>query len=114
MHSSAREARLQALLSDHSEVREHVSELAKTYESILAEDPRGTHLAHMVGAMQLTQRQDIAFDETRLHDSNLTNAMLDLLVHFLNRKYRTPRYHTSGSLGSILSPRAKLLDKFSL
>ena len=114
MHSSAREARLQALLSDHSEVRERISELAKRYESILAEDARGTCLAHMVGATQLTPWLNVAFNETCLCDSNLTNAMLVLLAHFLNRKYRTPKYHTSGSLGSIISPRAKLLDKFSL
>ena len=38
MHSSAREAKLQALLSDHSEVHERVAELAKTYKAILAED----------------------------------------------------------------------------
>jgi hypothetical protein len=114
MHGSARAAKLQALLSDHSEVREQVGELTKTYENILAEDARGTRLAHMVGATRLTQRMDVAFDETRLLDSNLTDATLVLLAHFLNRKYRTSRYHTGGSLGSILSPKAKLLDKFSL
>lgn len=111
MHSSGREAKLQALLSDHSEVRERVGELAKTYENILAEDVRGTRLAHMVGT---TQRLDIAFDETRLRDSNLTDAMLVLLAYFLNRKRRETIYHTSGSLGKILSPRAKVLEKFSL
>ena len=68
----------------------------------------------MVGVTQLTKRLDIAFDETCLHDSNLTNATLVLLAHFLNRKYKMPIYHTSSSLGVILSPRAKLLDKFSL
>ena len=114
MHGSAREAKLQALLSDHSEVREQVGELTKTYESILAEDVRGTRLAHMVGATWLTQRLDVAFDETRLLDSNLTDATLVLLAQFLNRKYRTSRYHTGVSLRNILSPKAKLLDKFSL
>ena len=111
MHSSVREAKLQALLSDHSEVRERVGELMKTYENILTEDVRGTRLAHMVGA---TKQLDIAFDETRLRDSNLTDAMLALLAHFLNRKHRTNIYHTSGSLSGMLSPRAKVLDKFSL
>lgn len=114
MHGSAREAKLQALLSDHSEVREQVGELTKTYESILAEDARGTRLAHMVSATRLTQRLDVAFDETRLLDSNLTDATLVLLAHFLNRKYRTSRYHSGGSLHNSLSPKAKLLDKFSL
>ena len=114
MHSSAREAKLQALLSDHSEVRERVSELMKTYGTILAEDGRGTRLAHLVGATQLTHQLDIAFDGTRLRDSNLTDAMLVLLAQFLNRKHGTTIYHTNGSLGNILSPRAKILDKFSL
>ena len=114
MHGSAREAKLQALLSDHSEVREQVGELTKTYESILAEDVRGTRLAHMVGATWLTQWLDVAFDETRLLDSNLTDATLVLLAHFLNRKYRTSRYRSGSSLRNILSTKAKLLDKFSL
>ncbi len=114
MHSSAREAKLQALLSDHSEVCERVGELAKTYETFLTEDVQGTRLAHMVGTMQLVQQPDIAFDETRLRDLNLTDAMLPLLAQFLNQKHRTTLQHISGSLGDVVSPRAKLLDKFSL
>lgn len=38
LHSSAREAKLEALLADNSEVQERVGELAKTYEAFLAED----------------------------------------------------------------------------
>ncbi len=64
MHSSAREAKLQALLSDHTEVHERVGELTKTYETFLAEDVWGMRFTHMVGTMQLMQQPDIAFDET--------------------------------------------------
>jgi hypothetical protein len=100
----------QPLLSDHSEVRERVSELMKTYENILAEDVRGARLAHMVGATQ----EAAGYCICGLRDSNLTDAMLVLLAHFLNRKHRTTIPHTGGSLGDMLSPRAKILDKFSL
>ncbi|KAF8470345.1 hypothetical protein DFH94DRAFT_604409, partial [Russula ochroleuca] len=48
MHSSIREANLQALLLDDSEVRSQVSNLVEVYESIRAEDVCGTCLAHMV------------------------------------------------------------------
>lgn len=113
MRSSSREGKLRALLSDHSEVREYVSELAKTYEAFLAEDVRGTRLAHMA---QVTQEQDVAFDETRLRDSNLPHAILLLLVQFLNKKHRTTLYSSSSddSTRRMLSPRVKTLDKFSL
>ncbi len=114
MHSSAREAKLQALLIDHTEVRKQVGELMKTYETFLAEDVRGTRFTHMVGTMQLMQRPDIAFDKTQLCDSNLADTVLLLLAQFLNRKHRMTQYHTSGSQGDMVSPRVKLLDKFSL
>jgi hypothetical protein len=114
MHSSTREAKLRSLISDHGEVCECVGELAKTYETFLAEDVRGTCLAHMVGTTQLMQRPEIAFDETRLHDLNLADSTLLLLAQLLNQKHRTTLYHASGSLGNMFSPRAKLLDRFSL
>ena len=114
MRSSAREAKLHALLFDHSEVREHVGELAKTYEAFLAEDVRGTRLAHMVNMASLTQQPDFIFDETCLLDTTLPDATLTLLVQFLNQKYRTTTYSTDGSTSISVSPRAKFLDKFSL
>ncbi len=69
----------------------------------------------MVSTMQLTHQPNVAFDETHLCDSNLDDAML-LLVQFLNQKHhnRTTTYHTSSSPHDMVSPRAKLLDKFSL
>jgi hypothetical protein len=114
MHSSAREANLQALLFNHSEAREHVSELAKTYEAFLSEDVRGTRLAHMVNVTQLTQQSDFAFDETCLRDTSLPDAVLLLLAQYLNRKHRSTIYSIDGSPGISVLPRAKLLDKFSL
>ena len=114
MHSSAREAKLHMLLFDHSEVCEHVSKLAKTYEAFLAEDVHGTHLAHMVNMASLTQQPDFIFDETCLLDMTLPDATLTLLVQFLNQKYRTTTYSTNSSTGILVSPRAKFLDKFSL
>ncbi|KAH9172227.1 hypothetical protein EDB89DRAFT_1906338 [Lactarius sanguifluus] len=99
MCSSAREAKLQALLSDHSEVRERVGELAKTYEAFLTEDVRGTRLAHMVDMAHLTQQLDFAFDETRLRDTTLPDALLDLLVQFLSQK----SYRRFGFAGGFLS-----------
>ncbi len=114
MRSSAREAKLQALLFDRSEVRERVGELAKTYGAFLAEDSRGTRLAHMIDTAHLTQQPDFAFDETCLRDATLPDAILPLLVQFLNQKYRTTIYSTDGFHGMSVSPRAKFLDKFSL
>lgn len=114
MRSSAREAKLQALLFDHSEVRERVGELAKTYEAFLAEDVRGTRLAHMVNMANLTQQPDFTFNETCLLDTTLPDTTLTLLVQFLNQKYRTTIYSSDGSTGISVSPSAKFLDKFSL
>jgi hypothetical protein len=118
MRSSSREGKLRALLSDHSEVRESVSELANTYEAFLAEDVRGTRLAHMVEEAQVTQELDhhVTFDETSLHESSLPHAILLLLVQFLNQKHRTILYSSSSddSTRRMLSPRVRLLDKFSL
>jgi hypothetical protein len=114
MHSSAREANLQALLFDHSEAREHVSELAKTYEAFLSEDVRGTRLAHMVNVTHLTQQLDFAFDETCLRDTSLPDTVLLLLAQFLNGRHRSTIYSINGSSGISVLPRAKFLDKFSL
>lgn len=116
MRSSAREAKLQALLFDHSEVRERVGELAKTYEAFLAEDVRGTRLAHMVDIAHLSQQPDFVFDETCLRDTTLPDAILPLLVQFLNQKLRTTTgIHSTGNgfPGISVSPRAKFLDEFS-
>ncbi len=95
-------------------MHEQVGKLTKTYETFLAEDVWGTCFTHMVGTMQLMQRPDIAFDETQLHDSNLTDTVLLLLAQFLNWKHRMTRYHTGSSQGDVVLPRVKLLDKFSL
>jgi len=54
MCSSVREAKLPALLFDHSKVHKHVDKLAKTYQAFLTKDVHGTHLAHMIDMTQLT------------------------------------------------------------
>ena len=84
MRSSAREAKLHALLFDHDDVHEHVGELTKTYETFLAEDICGTHLAHMADTARPTQRPEFTFDEVCLHDAILPDAVLHPLVQFLN------------------------------
>jgi hypothetical protein len=114
MRSSAREAKLQALLFDHSEVREGVDELVKTYQAFRTEDVRGTRLAHMVDMAQLTQQPDFVFDETCLRDMSIPEAVLLPLAQFLNRKHTTTIYSSGGSYGISVSPKAKFLDKFSL
>lgn len=111
MRNSRREANLRALLSDNGEVRESVAELAKTYEAFLAEDSRGTRLAHMVDT---TQRLDFAFDETHLRESSLPDAEHILLSQFLNQKHRTTIYSIGCPPSRMVSPKAKFLDKFSL
>jgi hypothetical protein len=86
MHSSAREANLQALLSDNSEVRSRMGDLAEIYKAVLAEDVRGTRLAHMVDAVRLTEQEpDFAYDGTRLRESTLPDDMIAPFVHFLER-----------------------------
>ena len=84
MRSSVREAKLHALLFDHDDVHECVGELTKTYETFLAEDVRGTRLAHMVNTAQPTQRPEFTFDEACLCDAILPDAVLHPLVQFLN------------------------------
>jgi hypothetical protein len=111
MHSSVREANLRALLSDDSEVRSHVSELVEVYESILAEDVRGTRLAHMIDVVHPTQQTtDIAYDGKRLRESSLPDAILPVFAHFLSCKYQAfePVDATEVSL------KTQFLDKFSL
>jgi hypothetical protein len=49
-----REANFQALLSDDSEMRSHVSDLVEVYEAFRTEDVRGTRLAHIVDAAHVT------------------------------------------------------------
>ena len=110
MRSSAREAKLQALLFDHGEVRERVDELAKTYQAFLAEDARGTRLAHMIDMAQLIQQPDFVFDETCLRDMILPDAVLLPFSQFLRQEHATT---TDRSPGLSVSRRAKFLDKFS-
>ena len=111
MRSSAREAKLQALLFDHGEVREPVDELVKTYQAFLTEDVRGTRLAHMVDMAQLTQQPDIIFDESCLRDMILPDAVLLPFSQFL-QKHANTVYSTEKTPGLSALPRAKFLDKF--
>ncbi|KAH9163392.1 hypothetical protein EDB89DRAFT_1912716 [Lactarius sanguifluus] len=84
MCSSMREANLQALLSDNSEVRSHIGNLTEVYKAVLAEDVRGTCLAHMVNAVHLTDQEPyIAYDETRLCESTLPDNMLAAFLDFM-------------------------------
>lgn len=117
MHSSAREANFQALLSDDSEMRSHVSDLVEVYEAIRTEDVRGTRLAHMVDAACVTQPQsDLVYDGTRLRELSLPDSVLASFVQFLGCKYQVTV--GSSSLNSlahtVISPEAKFLDSFSL
>lgn len=109
MRSSAREAKLQALLFDHGEVHEHVDELVNTYQAFLAEDVRGTRLAHMVDMGQPNQELFV-FDKTCLHDRILPDAILFPFSQFLHQRLTTAADKFPSS--SVL-PRAKFLDKFS-
>jgi hypothetical protein len=113
MRSSAKEAKLHALLFDHGEVRERVDELAKIYQAFLAEDVRGTRLAHMIDMSQLTQQPDLIFDEMGLRDMILPDDVLLPFLQFLHQKHATTIRSTDRSPGLSLLPRAKFLDKFS-
>ena len=117
MHSSVREANFQALLSDDSEMRSHVSDLVEVYETFRTEDVRGTRLAHMVDAAHVTQPQpDLVYDETRLRKSRLPDSALASFIQFLNCKYHFAA--GSSNLNSlahtVISPEANFLDSFSL
>ncbi|KAH9953228.1 hypothetical protein BC827DRAFT_165435 [Russula dissimulans] len=113
MRSSAREAKLRALLFDHGEVHEDVKELVRTYQAFLAEDVRGTRLAHMVDMTQLTQQPDLIFDEVCLRDMSIPDAVLRPFSQFLRQKRATTTHSTDESPGLSIFPRAKFLDKFS-
>jgi hypothetical protein len=117
MHSSAREANFQALLSDDRDVRTHVGDLVEVYENIRAEDVRGTRLAHMVDAAHPTQQEpSLVYDGTRMRQSTLPDSLLAPFVQFLNRKQQTAVRSTNldGPPGTAISREAKFLDKFSL
>lgn len=114
IHSSMREANFQAMLSDDSEVRSHVSNLVEAYEAVRAEDVRGTRLAHMVNAMHLTSQQ-LVYDRTCLHKSSLPDPVLESFIRFLKRKHLVTVDPTSlDSLrGAVISREARFLDNFS-
>ena len=92
MHSSAREAKLQALLFDRSEVREGVDELVTTYEAFHTEDVRGTCLAHIINMAQLAWQPNFIFDKSCLHNMSIPEALLSPLVQFLNQQYMMTVY----------------------
>ena len=117
MRSSTREANLQALLEDDSEVRSRVGDLVEVYKGILAEDVRETRLAHMTDAVHLTQKTaDIAYDGNSLRESSLPDAILAAFSQFLHCKHPGLREKDAaeGSSASVASPKAKVLDSFSL
>jgi hypothetical protein len=117
MRSSTREANLQALLEDDNEARSHVGDLVEVYKDILAEDVRGTRLAHMIDAVHFTQQTaDIVYDGNSLRESSLPDAILAVFRQFLRCKY--PGLRDTGtaedSSASVSSPKTKVLDRFSL
>ena len=114
MRASTREANLQALLADDSEVRSHVGDLLEAYKSTLAEDVRGTRLAHLIDAVHLTQQTDFAYDRKRLRESRLPDAVLTVFIQFLYRKHPDLRAKDSTGSSSTTSVSAQFLDKFSL
>lgn len=117
MRSSTREANLQALLEDDSEVRSHVGDLMDVYRGILAEDVRGTRLAHMIDSVHLTQQTaDVVYDGNSLHESRLPDDVLSAFRQFLHCKHPELRDNDTaeGSPVSAASPKAKVLDRLSL
>ena len=115
MRSSTREANLHSLLEDDSEVRSNIGDLVEVYKSILAEDVRGTRLAHMIDAVHFTQQTaDIAYDGNSLRESNLPDAILAVFRQFLHCKYPGLREKDTADDYSVSSPKAKVLDRFSL
>ncbi|KAH9169714.1 hypothetical protein EDB89DRAFT_1908359 [Lactarius sanguifluus] len=114
MHASTREANLQALLADDSEVHSHVGDLLEAYKSTLAEDICGTRLAHLIDAVHLTQQTDFAYDRKRLRESRLPDAILTVFIQFLYRKHPDLRAKDSTGSSSTTSVSAQFLDKFSL
>jgi hypothetical protein len=115
MHSSIREANLQALLLDDSEVRSQVSNLVEVYESIRAEDVCGTCLAHMVDVVHLTQQEpNLVFDGAHLCKSSLPDYVLNPFIQFLKRKQQGDTADLNSPPGVAIHPGAKSLDKISL
>ena len=116
MRSSTREANLQAILTDDSEVRSHVGDLVEAYKNILAEDVRGTRLAHMIDTAHLAQRTlDFAYDRKRLRESSFPDAILAVFNQFLHRKHPAlMEIDTESSPTADPSRNAQFLDKFSL
>jgi hypothetical protein len=117
MRSSAREANLQALLEDDSEVRSQVGDLVETYKGILAEDVRGTRLAHMIDAVHLKQQTaDIAYDRNTLRESSLPDPILAAFRQFLLCKHSGLKGEDTAENYSdiVASPKAMVLDKLSL
>jgi hypothetical protein len=117
MHSSVREANLQALLLDNSEVRSHVGNLVEVYENICAEDVRGTRLAHMVDMDHVVQQgPKLVYDRACLRESSLPDSALLPFLRFLKRKKQAAGDATGqdSSPGTAMHPKVKLLDKFSL
>jgi hypothetical protein len=118
MHSSVREANLQALLSDNSELSSHVGDLVEVYRNICAEDVRGTRLAHMVDMNHVVQQgPNLVYDRRRLRKSSLPDSALSPFLQFLKRKKQTTTKDATsqdGSPGTATHPEVKLLDKFSL
>ena len=116
MHSSIREANLQALLLDDSEVRSRIGNLVAVYENICAEDVCGTRLAHMVDAVHLTQQgPSLVYNGTHLCGSSLPDSALIPFIQFLKRKEQATGDTTSldSPPGIAMHPEVKLLDKFS-
>ena len=123
MHSSVREANLQALLLDNSDVRSHVGDLVEVYEKICAEDVRGTRLAHMVDMDHVVrQGPNLVYDiRTRLHESSLPDSVSIPFIRFLKRKKQAAgdvSLDSPPGLGTLpgtaTHPDVKFLDKFSL
>ncbi len=119
MRSSMREANLQALLSDDSQVRSHVGNLVEVYNTILAEDVRGTRLAHMIDAVHLTQQTpDFTYNRKSVHESSLPDAILAAFIQFLDFKHTELRTKnaTEGPSNGFASTKTKFLtlNKFSL
>ncbi len=117
MQSSTREANLQTLLKDDTEVHSHVGDLVEVYKSILAKDVHGMHLAHMIDAVHLTQKTaDIAYDEDSLCETSLSDAIIAVLRQFLHCKHPglSEKDGAEGSSASVASSKAKVLDRFSL
>jgi hypothetical protein len=117
MHSSVREANLQALLLDNGEVRSHAGNLVEVYENICAEDVRGTRLAYMVDMDHVVQQgPKLVYDRTRLRKSSLPDSALIPFLRFLKRKKHAAGDATGqdSSPGTATRPEVQLLDKFSL